>query len=146
MLLKEKVQIKTYIDLKIDKYKKYQYDKEVKETDVREYDKPQPIPEMGVLSNGSYTVLINDRGIGFSKYRNLQINRYRQVADEDYGIFVYVRNLSNGKLWSNTYAPLDVHTDKYKVIMASDRIKYVREDDGIVTTTEVTVTRIIMLK
>lgn len=141
MLLKEKVQIKTYIDLKIDKYKKYQYDKEVKETDVREYDKPQPIPEMGVLSNGSYTVLINDRGIGFSKYRNLQINRYRQVADEDYGIFVYVRNLSNGKLWSNTYAPLDVHTDKYKVIMASDRIKYVREDDGIVTTTEVTVTR-----
>ena len=141
ILLKEKVQIKTYIDLKVAKYKKYQYNKEAKETDVRVFDKPQPIPEMGVLSNGTYTVLINDRGMGFSKHKNLQINRFRQVADQDYGIFVYIRNLNNDKLWSNTYAPLDVPTDKYKVIMASDRIKYIREDDGIVTTTEVTVTR-----
>jgi cyclic beta-1,2-glucan synthetase len=141
MLLKEKVQIKTYIDLKIAKYKRHQYSKEVQENDVREYDVLSDIPEIGVLSNGFYSTLINDRGIGFSKYKNLQINRYREIATEDYGIFFYIRNLNTGKLWSNTYAPLNNKLGKYKVTFASDRIKYVREDDGIVTNTEITVVK-----
>ena len=141
MLLKEKVQIKTYIDLNVAKYKRYQYTKENQENDVREYDKIKEIPEIGILSNGFYSMLINDRGVGFSKYKNLQINRYRGIPDEDYGMFFYIRNLSTNKLWSNTYAPLDVKTDKYKVVLASDRIKYVREDEGIVTSTEITVVK-----
>jgi cyclic beta-1,2-glucan synthetase len=141
MLLKEKVQIKTYIDLKIAKYKRHQYPKERQELDFREYTQLGVIPEMGVLSNGSYTVLINDRGIGFSKYNNLQINRYRQIADEAYGVFFYIRNLNTNKLWSNTYAPLNTKNDQYKVTFASDRIKFVREDEGIATTTEITVVK-----
>lgn len=141
MLLKEKVQIKTYIDLKIAKYKKYQYLKETQENDVREYDTLREIPELGVLSNGFYSVLLNDRGVGLSKYKNLQINRYRKITDDDYGIFLYIRNLNNNKVWSNTYAPLNVKPDNYKVIFASDRIKYIREDDGIITNTEITVVK-----
>jgi cyclic beta-1,2-glucan synthetase len=141
MLLKEKVQVKTYIDLKMEKYKKYQYSKEVKENDIREYDKIGSIPEYGVLSNGLYSILINDRGNGFSKYKNLQINRYRQIATDDYGLFLYIRNLNNDNLWCNTYAPIDTDGDKYKAIFASDCVKYIREDDGIVTNTEITVVK-----
>ena len=141
MLLKEKVQIKTYIDLKIAKYKKYQYVKEKYESDVREYDKLKPIPEVEVLSNGFYSILIDDRGAGLSKYKNLQINRRREIESSKHGIFVYIKNLNNNNIWSNTYEPLNGNPQKYKAIFASDRVKYVREDEGIVTNTEVTVVK-----
>ncbi|MGI6329707.1 MAG: GH36-type glycosyl hydrolase domain-containing protein [Bacilli bacterium] len=141
MLLKEKVQIRPYIDLKIARYKKHQYIKEQHENDVREFTKPNPISELGLLSNGTYSILMNDLGNSLSKYKNLQVNRARQVPEEDYGIYLFIRNLKTDKLWSNTYAPIYKEPDKQKIIMASDRIKYVREDEGIVTNTEITVTK-----
>jgi cyclic beta-1,2-glucan synthetase len=141
ILLKEKVQVRTYIDLQIAKYKKYNYKRDVFENDIREQEGIMPIPEVGVLSNGFYSTFINDRGIGFSKYKNLQINRYRKVTDENHGIFMYLKDITNNKVWTNTYYPSCVKPDKYHVVFASDRIKYVREDDNIITTTEITVTK-----
>ncbi|NLJ82188.1 MAG: hypothetical protein GX330_03585, partial [Bacteroidales bacterium] len=140
-LLKEKAQIRPYIDLKITKYKRYRYSKESQENDMREYDNLKPVPEIGVLSNGYYTLLINDRGCGFSRYKDLYINRYRKITSENHGIFMYIRDVYSGKLWSNTYAPLNVKPDAYRVIFASDRIKYIREDEGIITTTEICVVK-----
>lgn len=141
ILLKEKVQIRTYIDLKIAKYKKHNYKRDVIEGDVREQDGIYEIPNVGVLSNGYYSVVLNDRGIGFSKYKNLQVNRYRKITDEDYGMFLYIKNIDNGKLWSNTYSPTKTVPDKYHVSFATDRIKYMREDDGIIVHTEITVAK-----
>ena len=138
-LLKEKVQIKPYIDLKITKYKRYQYSKERQENDIREYNSLGTVPELGILSNGYYNVSLNDRGVGISRYKSIYINRYRKVSSENYGMFFYIRNMQTDEVWSNTYAPLDVKPDKYRVIFASDRIKYIREDNGIITNTEVAV-------
>ena len=141
ILLKEKVQVRTYINLKIEKYKKYNYARDIFENDIREQEGIMPIPEVGVLSNGFYSTFINDRGLGFSKYKNLQINRYRKITDEDYGVFVYIKNIKSNKVWTNTYAPSCLEPDKYHVVFASDRIKYIREDDHIITTTEITVAK-----
>lgn len=140
-LLKEKVQIKPYIDLKITQFKRYQYTKVQTESDARSFDGIATVPEIGVLSNGEYTVLLNDRGAGFSRYRNILINRYRKISSDHYGQFLYIRNLSTDKLWSNTYAPLDVMPVMYRVTFASDKIQFVRIDDGIETKTEITVTK-----
>ena len=139
MLLEEKAQIKPYIDLKITKYKRYQYSKERQENDIREYDSLGTIPDLGVLSNGFYNVSLNDRGTGISRYKSIYINRFRKVTSESYGMFFYIRNMETDDVWSNTYAPLNEKPDKYRVIFASDRIKYIREDKGIVTNTEVAV-------
>ncbi len=140
-LLKEKAQIKPYIDLKISKFKRYKYPKESQENDIREYDDMGTVPEIGVLSNGYYTLLINDRGCGFSRFKDLYVNRYRKITAENYGIFMYIRNVYTGELWSNTYAPLNVKPDTYRVTFASDRIKFMREDYGIITTTEICVVK-----
>ncbi len=141
MLLKEKVQIRPYIDIKVAKHKKYQYVKEYQENDVREYSGVSDSPELGCLSNGSYAIVIDDRGKSLSKYNNLQMNRYRKVSSDDYGIFLYIKNLTSNNVWTNTYAPLNTEPDTYKVIFACDRVKYVREDDGIVTQTEIAVAK-----
>lgn len=141
VLLKEKVQVKTSIDLKMARYKKYDYEKEKIENDIRYFNYISYMPEVSVLSNKKYCLLMNDRGNSFSRYRTLQLNRYRKVTEQDYGIFMYVKDLDSNYVWSNTYAPINKKPDKYEVVFAADRIKYYRTDKDIQTKTEIIVTK-----
>ncbi len=138
-LLKEKAQVKPYIDLKVTQYKRYQYSKVQTESDARDYDGIANVPEIGVISNGQYTVFLNDRGSGFSRYRDILLNRYRKISADHYGTYLYIRDLRTDRLWSATYAPLDVMPSGYHVSFASDKIKFLRTDEGITTQTEITV-------
>lgn len=138
-LLKEKVQLQPYIDMQVSNYKRYTYNRTVQESDIREFETLSPVPEIGILSNGSFTVLLNDRGGGFARYKDIYVNRSRQISSQYYGNFMYIRNTDTDKVWSNTYAPTEVKADNYRVVFAGDRVKYVREDNGIVTNTEITV-------
>ena len=139
LLLKEKVQVKTSIDMKMAKYKKYNYTKEKIENDIRAFDYISYLPEMSVLSNKKYCLIMNDRGNSFSRYRTLQLNRYRKVTEQEYGIFLFMRDTSNNTIWSNTYAPINIKPEKYEVVFAADKIKYLRKDDNITTKTEIVV-------
>ena len=138
-LLKEKAQVKPYIDLKITQYKRYQYSKVQTESDARDFDTIANVPELGVVSNGQYTVLLNDRGSGFSRYKDIMLGRYRKISADHYGTYLFIRNLKNDHLWCNTYAPLDVMPEGYHVSFASDKISFLRVDGGIETKTEITV-------
>lgn len=139
ILLKEKVQVHACIDMKMADYKKYNYNKEKIENDIRTYDYISYLPEMSVLSNKKYSLIMNDRGDSFSRYRTLQLNRYRKVTEQDYGIFLFIKDTKTKYVWSNTYAPMNTQPDKYEVVFASDKIKFLRRDTGISTKTEIVV-------
>lgn len=141
ILLKEKVQVKANIDMKMAKYKKYNYRKEMVQNDIRVFHYISNMPELSVLSNQKYCILMNDRGLSFSRYRTLQLNRYRKITEQDYGMFLYIKNINTNKIWSNTYAPINEKSDFYEVVFASDKIKFQRKDGFITTKTEVIVTR-----
>ena len=141
ILLKEKVQFNPVIDLKIYGYKRYNYEKEVVENDIRAFNYMSDVPEVSVLSNNNYMLLINDRGNGFSRFKEIQLNRYRKITEQDYGMFMYIKDLSNSKFWSNTYSPTYVEPSKYNVVFASDRITFVRQDENVTTKTEIIVTK-----
>ena len=140
ILLKEKVQVKTSIDMKMAKYKKYNYDKEEIQNDIRAFSYVSYMPEVSVLSNKKYCLLMNDRGDSFSRYRTLQLNRYRKVTEQDYGLFMYIKDLDSNFVWSNTFAPMNRQPDKYEIVFASDKIKYIRKDGDITTKSEIVVT------
>ena len=120
-------------------YKRYRYSKVQTESDARDYDGIARVPEIGVVSNGLYSVLLNDRGSGFSRYKNILVNRYRKISADHYGNYLFIRNLKNDHLWCNTYAPLDVMPSSYRVSFAGDKIRFLRFDDGIETCTDITV-------
>ena len=141
MLLKEKVQIRSSIDLKMAGYKKYDYQKEKIENDIRAFNYISYLPEMSVLSNKKYSLIMNDRGNSFSRYRTLQLNRYRKVTEQDYGIFMFAKDTKTNYVWSNTYAPMNFKPDKYEVIFAADKIKFIRRDASISTKTEIVVSK-----
>ncbi len=140
ILTKEKIQLHPVIDLQIAKYKRFHYEKEKQVSDMRYFTYLSDLPEVSVVSNGKYTVLMNDRGNGFSRYKEIQINRYRKVTEQDYGTFLYIKDLATNEVWSNTFAPINEEPDQYEVVFASDKIKYVLSRNDITTTTEVIVT------
>ena len=117
---KEKVQ-----KLKIQDYEKYT---------ERVYTKlNQNLNASNVISNGKYTIVSNLKGQGYSKVDNLLINRYKETADYNQGIFFYIKNLTTKQVWANT------PEKKGKVIFAPDVIKYVRTEGSIETKTKITV-------
>lgn len=141
ILLKEKVQLKTSIDMKMARYKKYDYQKERIENDIRTFNYISYMPEVSVLSNKKYCLLMNDRGNSFSRYRTLQLNRYRKVTEQDYGLFMYIKDVNTNDIWSNTYAPVNKKPDNYEVVFAADMIKYLRTDGKMMTKTEIVVVK-----
>lgn len=82
---------------------------------------------------------MNDRGDSFSRYRTLQLNRYRKVTEQDYGVFLFIKDTKTNNIWSNTYAPMNKKPDKYEVVFAADKIKFLRRDEDISTKTEIVV-------
>ena len=93
ILLKEKAQLNPVIDLKMFGYKKYNYEREKVENDIREFNSINEVPEISILSNAKYSLLINDRGNGFSRYKTIQLNRYRKITEQDYGNYLYIKDL-----------------------------------------------------
>ncbi len=140
-LNKERVQLRPAIDFKLMKYKKYTYEKESFVNDIRVYRYISSLPELSVLSNSKYSVIINDRGNGYSKYRTIQVNRHRKVTEQEYGQFIYIKDLDTKRVWSNTYSPSLLKPSNYEVVFALDKVKFVRTDKDVITTTEIVVTR-----
>lgn len=77
------------------------------------------IPTSNVISNGIYTVFSLVDGRGYSKYKNILINKFKETDDYSQGNFFYIKNLSNNQI-INTNLEKD---DEAKVVFAPDCIK-----------------------
>lgn len=140
ILLKEKSQVKSFIDTNMERYRKFNYDKKDWDLFYRYIDKPSEKKEIGMLSNGMFTTILDDKGRGYTKYKNLQINRYRNV-DDNYGTFLYIKDIDKKEIWTNTYEPFLKEPDRYNVTFEPGTIKFIREDNKITTKTEVIITK-----
>ncbi len=109
---------------------------------VRRLTKPDPLlPKAHILSNGSYSVMITDRGTGYSKNKIISVTRWRADSTVDkYGMFLYLRNVETNDVWSSTYAPLNILPEQYEVTFTEDKATFSRVDGQIKTQTEVIVT------
>ena len=115
---------------------------ELKESNlVRKYNKPDSVlPMTHILTNGNYSVVLTDRGTGYSRNKEITISRWREDSTLDpYGLFCFVRNTETDKVWSCTYAPFNILPEKYEVIFTADKTQFKRTDGSIETTTEIVV-------
>ncbi len=106
---------------------------------IRKFYQPdQILPKAHILSNGKYSIMITDKGTGYSKNKLMAITRYRSKNNSDsYGMFFYLRNINTEEFWSSTYAPINTKPDKYEVTFMDDKAIYDRQDGDIETKTEV---------
>ncbi len=91
-----------------------------------------------ILSSRTYTMMINSMGEGFSKNKDIFLNRWRRdFLSNSYGQFIYIKDVKNNKLWSTTYAPTFVNPDDYNVSFSTDKASFNRKDGDIESTMEV---------
>ena len=75
-----------------------------------------PIPEVQLLSNGRYHVMVTNSGGGSSRWKNLAVTRWREdTTCDNRGNFCYLRDVTSGEFWSNTYQPTLKEAKRYGV-------------------------------
>ena len=99
-----------------------------------------PAPEVHLLSNGRYHVVISSAGGGYSRWRDLAVTRWREDATRDcWGTFVYLRDPSTGDFWSTAYQPTVRPTNGYEAIFTQARAEFRQRHSGLEIHTEISV-------
>jgi len=99
-----------------------------------------PAPEVHLLSNGRYHVVISSAGGGYSRWRELAVTRWREDATRDcWGMFVYLRDVGTGEFWSTAYQPTLKMTKGYEAIFTQARAEFRHRHAGIEVHTEISV-------
>ena len=99
-----------------------------------------PIPEVHLLSNGRYHVMVTNAGAGSSRWKDLAVTRWREDSTRDnWGSFCYIRDAESGDLWSAAHQPTLKPAQKYEAIFSEGRAEFRRRDQGIDTHTEIVV-------
>jgi cellobiose phosphorylase len=111
------------------------------EMPVRVLDTPDtPVPEVQLLSNGRYHVMITNAGGGYSRCKDLAVTRWREdVTCDNWGTFCYLRDTASGEFWSTTYQPTLKRPETYEVTLSEARAEFRRRDHDIDAYTEIVV-------
>ena len=98
------------------------------------------IPEVHLLSNGRYHVMITNAGGGYSRWKDIAVTRWREdVARDDMGTFCYLRDVTSNEVWSVGFQPTLKPSPAYEAIFSQSRAEFRRRDFELETHTEVTV-------
>jgi len=97
------------------------------------------LPQINVISSNDYTILTDSKGQGYSKYKNILINRYKKTSDLEQGIFFFIKDLKTKRIWSVSSMSYLGNADKYTINFSPSQNKITRQDGNIETTMRQTI-------
>ena len=108
---------------------------------VRVFSSPDtPIPEVQLLSNGRYHVMVTNAGGGYSRWKDMAVTRWREDSTcDNWGTFCYIRDVTSGEFWSTAYQPTLKQSDHYEAIFSEARAEFRVRKHGLDTHTEIAV-------
>ena len=99
-----------------------------------------PRTRLHLLGHGELTTAVTILGEGFTKWRDVDVYRFREEAYlEAGGIYFYLRDRNSNRVWSAGFRPTGAEPDSYEVTFAIHHIEITRRDGDIETTTEIAV-------
>ncbi|WP_265942472.1 glucoamylase family protein [Dechloromonas sp. A34] len=100
------------------------------EMPIRVFATPNtPIPEVQLLSNGRYHVMVTNAGGGYSRWNDLAVTRWREDGTcDNRGTFCYIRDLASQTFWSNAHQPTLKRSASYEAIFSEGRAEFRRHD------------------
>ncbi|GHV52127.1 cyclic beta 1-2 glucan synthetase [Deltaproteobacteria bacterium] len=119
----------------------FKRDSGVQQTPLRIFDNPNTShPEVQLLSNGNYHVMITHAGGGYSRWRDMAITRWREDNTRDnWGMFCYIKDLTGGGFWSTTYQPLCGAPASFQAVFSEGRAEFSRRFSDYDVHTEIVV-------
>ena len=91
-------------------------------------------PQVALLSNGRYGVVMSDAGTGASTYQGLDVTRWREDATGNcWGQLCYVRDLTSGDVWSIGRQPLGQSDGEYEFVFHAHKAEFHRRDGDVET-------------
>ena len=116
---------------------------------MRVFEDPDgPGPEVALLSNGRLHTVVTHAGGGFTRWRDLQVTRWREDATRDaWGSFCYLRDVDTGQTWSTAHQPTRTTLassiagagTRYQAIFTQARAEFRRRDARIDSHTEISI-------
>jgi cyclic beta-1,2-glucan synthetase len=108
---------------------------------LRQLQSPHDVvPALHVLSNGRYSVMVTAAGSGYSRWNDMAVTRWREdITRDDWGSYIFLRDVQNDKVWSAGYQPMGVEADRYWISFSEDRAELVRRDGALTTSLEIVV-------
>jgi cyclic beta-1,2-glucan synthetase len=97
-------------------------------------------PEVHLLSNGRYHVVVTSAGGGYSRWKDLAVTRWREDATRDsWGSFCYLRDTKTRAFCSTAWQPTLKPTKGYEAIFTQARAEFRRIDNEIESHSEISV-------
>ncbi|MGC8492317.1 MAG: GH36-type glycosyl hydrolase domain-containing protein [Syntrophobacteraceae bacterium] len=111
------------------------------ESPVRVVSRPDtPVPEVQLLSNGRYHVMVTNAGSGYSRWKDIAVTRWREDSTRDpWGAFCFVRDVTGDSFWSTTYQPALKQSKNLEAIFSEGRAEFRCRHDELDAYTEVVV-------
>ena len=111
------------------------------EATVRVFTSPDtPSPQVQLLSNGRYHVMITNAGGGYSRWKDIAVTRWQEDTTRDNaGAFCYLRDVASGEFWSTAHQPALKRSKQYEAIFSEGRAEFRRRDHEIDSHTEIAV-------
>ena len=107
LLLQERIPRATATYSSIPEWVDFRTVSETPEMPMRVFSTPDSrIPAVQLLSNGRYNVMVTNAGGGYSRWKDIDVTRWREdVTSDQWGTFCYLRDAASGRTWSTAFQP-----------------------------------------
>jgi len=97
-------------------------------------------PEVHLLSNGRYHLVVTQSGGGYSRWGGVAVNRWREDSTRDcWGAFIYLRDTATGEFWSAAPQPVQAAVKRPEAIFSQGRAEFRHTFSGLEVYTEICV-------
>ncbi|HEV7674135.1 MAG TPA: glucoamylase family protein, partial [Candidatus Angelobacter sp.] len=116
-------------------------DTDGQESSVRVFRSPNTsVPEVQLLSNGKYHVMVSNAGGGYSRWKDMAVTRWREDTTRDpWGTFCYIRDIATGRFWSSAHQPTVKPLEHYESIFSEAKVEFRCRQEELESHTEIAV-------
>ncbi len=99
-----------------------------------------PSPQVRLLSNGRYTVLVSSAGGGYSRWQEIDLTRWRADSTmDDWGTWLYLKDRESGALWSAAHQPIGSPADDEEAVYYPYRAEFRRRHRDVASRLDIIV-------
>jgi len=97
-------------------------------------------PNVHLLSNGRYGLVITSAGAGYSQWQGMALTRWRADPTlDDWGTWIYLKDRDSGALWSAAFQPIASASARQSALFYPYKAEFHHEQDALALKMEVAV-------